>query len=423
MFKFKCSLLVVLSFYFVLSTGIAETIKFTYIGDEYTQKLYNEIKKEYEAKYPGRKVELLPIFRKHGSGVVQKMTFMLKNDSSIDAARPTGEIVEMAQGKLIAPLDGIEKWEEWKEFYKNLRDSVTFDGKVYGIPMSTETRFIYYNKDIFKKSGIKLPWQPKTWQDIIDTAKTIKAKNPKIKPIWLRLNRSMFDMIFIKAAGGEFYKDGKYVVTSKAILDAFKFVQNLIKDKLTDNVYSMLNPEANNILEKEYMPKEKVAMIFNGSWITRDWVGKKSFMKDKYGMALLPTMDGKAPYFVTMSNYCFLSINDKSTKKKAALDFIKFASNKENSLKMTQYLGDLSPRKDTIKLKKYPEILKTPSDYIEYTSFKPEDSNITIVLNELMSTYHQVALGALTPEKAMEQYARNVELSIGKENVIKESYK
>jgi multiple sugar transport system substrate-binding protein len=417
----KIFLLIVIAICFVFNISIAETIKFTYIGDEYTQKLYTEVKKEYEAKYPGRKVELLPIFRKHGSGQVQKMTFMLKNDPSIDAARPTGEIVEMAAGNLIAPLD-IAKWNEWNEFYKNLRDSVSYKGKIYGIPMSTETRFIYYNKDIFKKSGIKLPWQPKTWKDIADTARIIKAKDPKVIPIWLRMNRSMFDMIFIKAAGGEFYKNGKYVVTSKGILDAFTFVRNLVKEKLTDNVYSMLNPEANNILEKEYMPKDRVAMIFNGSWITRDWTGKNADMNDKYGMALLPTENGQAPYFVTMSNYSFLSVNSKSQKKEAALDFIKFASNKENSLKVAQYLGDLSPRKDTAAMKEYPEALRVPSEYINYTSFKPEDPDIIIVINELMSTYHQVALGALTPEKAMLQYARNIELSIGEKKTIREKY-
>jgi len=36
---------------------------------------------------------------------------------------------------------------------------------------------LYYDKAILTKAGIKLPWQPKTWQDIITAAQAIKKPN------------------------------------------------------------------------------------------------------------------------------------------------------------------------------------------------------------------------------------------------------
>ena len=43
---------------------------------------------------------------------------------------------------------------------------------------------LYYDKAILQKAGIKLPWQPKTWADIITAAKAIKKAEPKIIPLW-----------------------------------------------------------------------------------------------------------------------------------------------------------------------------------------------------------------------------------------------
>ena len=402
-----------------VNLSIAGTIKFTYIGDEFTKKFYTQVKQEYEKKYPDRKVILIPIFRSGGQQV-EKMTLMLKNDSTIDAARPTEDITNMATGKIIASLDDINSWEGWNEFLPSLKKSVTYKDKVYGIPMATETRFIYYNKDIFKKAGIKLPWQPKNWQDIIDTAKQIKAKVPNVIPVWMEMARNMFQTMFILATGDEFFRDGKFVVTSNGLLEALTFVQTLVKDKLTDKVYNMLNPEACNIMEKEYMPKEKAAMIFFGSWLTRSWTGKNADLKEKYGMALVPTNKGQDPGFITMSNYSFMAVNAISKKKKEAFEFIKFASSRENSLKMSQTLGDLSPRIDTVKMKNYPEPLKIPSEYLKYTRFGIQAPDSIAVIIELSNAFQQVALGSKSPKQAMDQYAENVELSIGKDKIIKE---
>jgi multiple sugar transport system substrate-binding protein len=402
-----------------VNLSVAGTIKFTYMGDEFTRKFFTEIKKEYETKYPDRKVTLIPIFRSGGQQV-EKMTLMLKNDSTIDAARPSEEVINMASGKIIAPLDNINDWDGWKEYYPSLKKSVTYKGKVYGIPMATETRFIYYNKDIFRKAGIEIPWQPKNWQDIIDTAKKIKAKVPNVIPIWMEMARNMFQTMFIMATDYDFYRDGKFVVTSKGLLEALTFIDTLVKNKLTDKPYNMLNPEACNIMEKEYMPKGKAAMIFFGSWLTRSWIGKNADLKDKYGMALVPTNKGQKPHFITMSNYSFMAVNAISKKKAEAFEFIKFASTKENSLKVSQILGDLSPRMDTVKMKDYPEDLKVPSEYLKYTHFGIQAPNAIAVIIELSNAFQQVALGSKTPKEAMNQYAVNVELTIGKNRIIRE---
>ena len=46
------------------------------------------------------------------------------------------------------------------------------------VPDDTDTRGIWYNKQLLQKAGIPVPWQPKTWADVIAAARKIKAKLP-----------------------------------------------------------------------------------------------------------------------------------------------------------------------------------------------------------------------------------------------------
>jgi len=66
----------------------------------------------------------------------------------------------------------------WKYYYDSMKAMGSYKGKTYLVPASTDVRMIYYNKELFKKAGIPVPWQPKSWEDIIKTARIIKEKLP-----------------------------------------------------------------------------------------------------------------------------------------------------------------------------------------------------------------------------------------------------
>ncbi len=63
------------------------------------------------------------------------------------------------------------------------RAAKALDGKTYGVPMGTDTRALWYNKDLFAKAGLTVPWQPKNWDDVLAAARTVKAKLPGVTPL------------------------------------------------------------------------------------------------------------------------------------------------------------------------------------------------------------------------------------------------
>ena len=51
----------------------------------------------------------------------------------------------------------------------------TSDGKMLSLPFNSSTAILYYNKDAFKKAGLDADKPPKTWPDLFEAAKKIRA--------------------------------------------------------------------------------------------------------------------------------------------------------------------------------------------------------------------------------------------------------
>ena len=75
---------------------------------------------------------------------------------------------------LFEPLDdylakaGIENFDE---IALGMRDTVTYDGKLYGIPFRHATSGLHYNEELFKERGIANP--PRTIEELADAARKL----------------------------------------------------------------------------------------------------------------------------------------------------------------------------------------------------------------------------------------------------------
>jgi len=60
-------------------------------------------------------------------------------------------------------------------------NGVTRNGKIYGMPWLMDVKYFMYNKDMLQQAGITDP--PKTWEELVEQAKTIKEKGIVEYPI------------------------------------------------------------------------------------------------------------------------------------------------------------------------------------------------------------------------------------------------
>ena len=386
--------------------------------DPNTISWLKEVVKEYQGKYPNNKVNL-NIIGGTQADYYTKTSLMTKSGNSIDVIYEDSFMLKGdVNAGVISPID-VSTYNEWNNFYPSVRDSATINGKVYGIPMSTDTRGLYYNVNLFKKAGIETPWQPKNWNDILDAARKIKTKLPGVIPFTFNIaaNGEATAMqtleMLLYGTYDTLYKDGKWVVKSPGFLNSLKFIDTVFKEGLAPELSKLMNPQYGNMMPVEWAPKNKVAIILDGCWIMGNWKGKHESTLENYKFAAMPTEFGQKPGFTSMSGGWLFSINAQSQHKEASFDFIKFALNKENELKYTLSTNNLSTRQDVAEMKEYPDYLKAATSFIEFTHFRPANEQYSVFSPYIQTAVESVAIGQATPEQAMDTYAKNVKRVVG----------
>lgn len=124
--------------------------------------------------------------------------------------------------------------------------TVSFEGKRYGMPWILDTMYLFYNKDMLAKAGIAGP--PKTWAELSDDAKILKAKKIVEFPIvwsWAQAEALVCNYTtLLSAYGGSFYKDGKPVFDQDGGLQALQYMVQTVKDGTT-------NPKSREFVEDD----------------------------------------------------------------------------------------------------------------------------------------------------------------------------
>jgi len=124
-------------------------------------------------------------------GQVQKTVATLSGDKgSYDIIETYSYIIPTyaAEGKL-QPLDDLlakysDKYE-LEAISPEMRELMSYDGKLYGLPMQAQTHVMAYRKDVFDKLGLK---PPTTFEELRDVAKKIQDSGEMKYPLALPWN-------------------------------------------------------------------------------------------------------------------------------------------------------------------------------------------------------------------------------------------
>ncbi|MEK4358452.1 ABC transporter substrate-binding protein [Paenibacillus sp. FSL M7-1455] len=418
-----------------------KTITITYRDDGTGEKgtLYKWIK-EVSASYPNKNVEIKPTPIQASEGdYFAKIALALKSkDTAPDiVTEDTFMLNSDASAGFLEPLDDrLKGWEDWSNgsFIEAMKKGVTAsDGKVYGVPYNTDSRGLWYNKEIFKKAGLPEEWQPKSWDEVLDAARTIKEKaGSDVVPIWMNLGKATgeatsmqtYEML-LYGTGERLYDEAskKWIVKSQGINDALGFIETITKEKLGPPLSKVLNGQAGNTATREYLPKGKLAISLDGSWITGNYLegGAAPWpeYKDVLGFAPMPTSKGQDPGTITLAGGWALSIPSNAKNKDEAWDFIKFALNKENTQKLVMSSGNITVRADVAK---DPEYTKMPfnaiaTEYLKNAEFRPAQDKYPEVSTQIQSMVESVATGTSAADAA-NKYAQDVTRIVGQDHAI-----
>ncbi|MBF9015854.1 MULTISPECIES: extracellular solute-binding protein [unclassified Oceanispirochaeta] len=382
-------------------------------GSEAMTKWMTAAKAEFEATYPDVTVELSANLSNEAD-YNTKTALILQSDDSIDVVHVDSFLVPALAAPGYLAAIPTEEWAEYNDqFAGNVKEGMKIDGKTYAVSFSTDTRGLYYNRTVFKKAGVALPFEPKDWSDILDAVQ--KLHNAGIAyPIWMNGAKAQgegttmqtFEMLI--SGTDDWIIDGdKWVAKADGITASLKFIQNLYDMGIYDNneLATMLDAQSWMVLNEKMPQGQEVGILLDGNWKGGDFKG----YEDSIGVTPMPRAAGDG--FTSMSGGWTLGISSLSKNKDLAMDFIKIACNKENMLIYVNTSGDMTTRRDVAVEKAYIEGGQFRADmtpFAEYTHFRPGKELYPSISIEIQSAVESVITGQMSAEEAAESYATNV---------------
>ncbi|MEM5464301.1 extracellular solute-binding protein [Klebsiella variicola] len=136
--------------------------------------------------------------------------------------------------------------DEREKIFPGAMNTVVYQGKTLGMPWILDTKYLYYNKAMLNKAGIKTP--PASWQQVMDDAKVLKDKGIVKYPLvwsWSQAEALVCDYTtLVSGFGGSFYQNGKLDFSTPASLKAVTLMKTSLDQGLS-------NPASREYLEED----------------------------------------------------------------------------------------------------------------------------------------------------------------------------
>jgi multiple sugar transport system substrate-binding protein len=217
--------------------------------------------------------------------------------------------------------DGLNE----SDFYDEAMKELSYDNKIYGLPLTVDARALFYNKKLLADAGVTAP--PTTWDELEQAAiKTTKWNGKKLEVAGFSLNdNGLFNMYLQQAGGSILTDDGKTNFNNdkgKAVLEYWDRLLN------TDKVYKV-GFEQGLGEGTDAFATGKVAMIYTGPWMLTTY---KKYGKDLDFGVVPPPAGPNGDKGSGMGGFG-LVIPEGSKHQQEAYEFIKWwTATKENAL-------------------------------------------------------------------------------------------
>lgn len=398
--------------------------------------LYRGFADKFEEANPGKTVEIIEIVQ--GSDMYTKITMMMQSpETSPDLITEDGfMIMSDAKAGYLEPLDDfMSEWEDAPQFDETvLNGGKGEDGAQYGVPFSTDVQCLWYDMSVMEQAGVPVPFEPKSWTDIIDAGKKLKEAGVEI-PLYIYASKATPEETsmrtfqeFYSGTGGELYDfdSGKWIVDKENLSKVFNFVNDVYNvEKIGAPLSIVSQSKAEDLFVSDYMKNGKLGMICTGSWIAGNWGPGRNYewpeSMETWSVAKIPTFDGSGAEYTTMSGGWTWAIPKNAQNKDGGKELLKFMANKDNQLAYALFSGDLAVRKDVMAEASYkeqqPSIVNEAADMLQYTHFRPSVEGYSTLTTMFTEVTESVAMGSASPEDAVATFESEMKRIIGEENV------
>ena len=194
-------------------------------------------------------------------------------------------------GKLL-PLDDYLSDDYKAKLLPSTLDNMTFDGKVYGLPMGITTHALFINRPMFEKAKLELPT---TWDKLLTAVKYFAGQG--IVPMALGAKDYStlgiyYDSIQLRAAGPEAVSKALMKETDYSAPE-FLTAANKLRELIDAGAFSKAAAGMSRDESEVDVFSGKIPMYFHGNWVVAQFYMDSSGVNpDDIEILPMPTWDG-----------------------------------------------------------------------------------------------------------------------------------
>ncbi|SMC52800.1 sugar ABC transporter substrate-binding protein [Rhizobium sp. RU36D] len=374
--------------------------------DKPEQPAWN-LAREFDEKEPGIKVEYRLIqfddvvseaMRAFSTGQAPDIIAIDNPEHALFASR--GAFLDLTD--LIAKSSVIKK----ENYFPGPLNSVTWDGKLFGVPKATNTIALYYNADMFKAKGLDPDKPPQTWAELVDAARKLNdpAKNVYGLAFSAKANEEgTFQFLPWAQMGGGSYEK----INSEGAVKALETWKTVMDEKLA-SPDSLTRGQWDST---GTFNSGNAAMAISGPWELNRMSEEAKF---DWRVALLPVPDAGAERSSAMGDFNWAIFSSSKHPEEAFKALEYFASQDD---KMFAKYGQLPARSDiTLPAtgnEKKDAALKVFQEQLKYAKARGPHPQWPKISKAIQDAIQASLTGQMSPKDALDQAAEKISAILG----------
>ena len=345
---------------------------------------YNKIFDVYEKENPGVTVDF-EAFQNTEYNQILTTGLAGSDGPDIPMVRAYGQLQPNIAAGQLEPIDG--KVDGLDDIAPSVLAGAVGkdDGKTYAVPLATQTLQMFYNKDIFKENGLKVP---KTWDEFIDVNETLLKNN--VTPIALGAKDDWMLPIFSDIIGAGRYGGSEFekkVLDGSATFDDPDYVASL---QLVEDMKKYMTPDVVGVSYTDsqiQFTSGQAAQFPGGSFEIATFATQAPDMDlGSYQVPLPPKAVAEKPVTPAYADGNF-AINSKSPNKDAAFKLLNWFATPEFGQLVADDLNQFSAvpgvdYSDKVMAEAWKNYEKSPAPYLLLVNFRYGEPLGTAVLGQ-----------------------------------------
>ena len=311
---------------------------------------------------------------------------------------------EFAENGWIVDVSSRFPEDEQSKFVNGQIQSLTYQGKIWGVPWLADAGLLFYRRDLLEHSGFSEP--PKTWEELKEMAeKVVQDSGTRYGFLFQGANNETGvcnGLEYIWTHGGEVLEGEKVIIDSPESVAGLTTEQSMISEGVT--------PQA---VASYTLGEADVAFVNGDAVFCRNWpymygaAGDPEFSKitlNQVGVSPLPVGEGQSQSASCLGGWNML-ISASSQMQDEAWEFVRFMTSQENQKMQTLSASSLPTLNalyaDREILEEVP-VVALSKEALQNAKPRPVSPYYSQMSRTMAEHFNKMLTGATPPEETVE---------------------